>query len=411
MKKALMKDSVKEIKNTYKRFLSILLMAFLGVGFFAGIRATSPDMVDTIDKYYDSQNVYDIQVMSTLGLTEDDLNEISGIENVDKVIGTYETDGKIEIDNTEQIIKVMCIEDVNKPKLLEGKLPENSDECVVEPNFLIQNNKKIGDIIDVEIEKTENNDGEEIEYLVNKEMKIVGTVRSPLYISRDRGSSTLGSGKVDYYIYINKDNINAKDIYINIYVKVKGSNEYETSSNEYKELISDTKSKIEDIKDEREKARQDELIDTATTKLEEAETEFNEKKAEAEEEISNAEAEIEDGKKQIEDGEAQIAENEKKANEEFANAEKQIEDAKAEISKNEETLNEQEQQANEQFKVLEEQKADLENKLAEVNTSLDTAYETYNGILESLKDPNLDQGTLESLLGQKTACEQQIAKL
>ena len=76
MKKALMKDSVKEIKNTYRRFLSILLMAFLGVGFFAGIRATSPDMVDTIDNYYDEQNVYDIQVLSTLGLTEEDLNEI-----------------------------------------------------------------------------------------------------------------------------------------------------------------------------------------------------------------------------------------------------------------------------------------------------------------------------------------------
>ncbi len=69
MKKALMKDSIKEIKNTYKRFLSILLMAFLGVGFFAGIKATSPDMVNTIDKFYKDQNVYDIQVISTLGLT------------------------------------------------------------------------------------------------------------------------------------------------------------------------------------------------------------------------------------------------------------------------------------------------------------------------------------------------------
>ena len=411
MKKALMKDSVKEIKNTYKRFLSILLMAFLGVGFFAGIRATSPDMVDTIDKYYDSQNVYDIQVMSTLGLTEDDLNEISKIESVDEIIGTYETDGKIEIDNTEQIIKVMSIEDINKPKLLEGKLPGNSNECVVETNFLTQNNKKIGDTIDVEIEKTENNDGEEVEYLVNKEIKIVGTVRSPLYISRDRGSSALGSGKVDYYIYINKDNINAKDIYTNIYVKLKGSNEYKTSSDEYKELVSNTKSKIEDIKDEREKARQDELIDTATSKLEEAETEFNDKKAEAEEEIANAEAEIEDGKKQIEDGESQIAENEKKANEKFTSAEKQIEDAKAEISKNEEALNEQEQQANEQFQALEEQKTGLQSNLDTVNSYLNTANETYNGILEALKDPNLDQGTLESLLEHKAACEQQIAKL
>ena len=411
MKKALMKDSVKEIKNTYKRFLSILLMAFLGVGFFAGIRATSPDMVDTIDNYYDNQNVYDIQTISTLGLTEDDLNEISKIENVDEIVGTYEIDGKIEIDSTEHVVKVMCIENINKPKLLEGKLPENSDECVVEPNFLAQNNKKIGDTIEVEVENTKNSEGEEIEYLVNKQMKIVGTVRSVLYISKDRGSSTLGSGKVDYYLYINKDNINAKDIYTNIYVKVKGSNEYETSSDEYKELVGDTKNRIEDIKDEREKARQNELIDAATIKLEEAETEFNDRKKEAEEEISNAEAKIEDGKKKIEDGEAQIAENEKKANEEFASAEKKIEDAKAEISKNETALNEQETQANEQFETLEGQKAELENKLAEVNSSLDTAYETYNNILEQLKNPNQDAGSLESLQGQKTGCEENIAKL
>ncbi len=411
MKKALMKDSVKEIKNTYKRFLSILLMAFLGVGFFAGIRATSPDMVDTIDEYYDSQNVYDIQIMSTLGLTEDDINEISKIENVEQVVGTYETDGKLEIDKVEEIVRVMCVEDINEPQLVEGNLPENSDECVVEPNFLSQTGKNIGDTIEVLIENTENNDGEEVEYLVNKEMKIVGTVASPLYLSKDRGSSTLGSGKVDYYIYISKDNINAKDIYTNIYIKVKGADEFETSSDEYKELISDVKSKIEDIKDEREQARQDELIDNATAKLEEAETEFNNKKQEAEDEITKAEAEIEDAKKQIEDGEKEIAENEKKANEEFANAEKQIEDAKAEVSQNEQTLNEKEIQANEQFQALEEQKASLESDLETVNSALTTANATYNGILEALRNPDLDSGTLESLTGQKLACEQQIANL
>ena len=203
MKKALMKDSVKEIRNTFKRFLSILMMAFLGVGFFAGVRATSPDMVDTLDKYYDSQNVYDIQVMSTLGLTDEDIGEISKIENVENVIGTFETDGKVEIDDTEKIIKIMCVEDINKPKIIEGNLPQNIDECVVEPSFLTQNNKKIGDTIDIEIEKTENEDGEEKEYLVNKKLKIVGTVQSPMFISKDRGSSTLGAGKVNYYIYIN----------------------------------------------------------------------------------------------------------------------------------------------------------------------------------------------------------------
>lgn len=121
MKKALLKDSFKEIKNTYKRFISIALMAFLGVGFFAGIRATSPNMVDTIDKYYKNQNVYDIQIMSTLGLTDEDIEALSNIENVDTVVGSYEQDGKIKIENSEIIAKVLVIQDINKSALLERK--------------------------------------------------------------------------------------------------------------------------------------------------------------------------------------------------------------------------------------------------------------------------------------------------
>ena len=387
------------------------MMAFLGVGFFAGVRATSPDMVDTLDKYYDSQNVYDIQVMSTLGLTDEDIGEISKIENVENVIGTFETDGKVEIDDTEKIIKIMCVEDINKPKIIEGNLPQNIDECVVEPSFLTQNNKKIGDTIDIEIEKTENEDGEEKEYLVNKKLKIVGTVQSPMFISKDRGSSTLGAGKVNYYIYINKENVNVKDVYTNIYVKVKGANELKTSSDDYKDLVTNTKTKIEDIKEEREKARQDELINSATEKLNEAEKEFNDKKKEAEDEIAKAEAEIEDGKKQIEDGKLEISKNEKKANEEFKNAEKQIEQAKEEINNNEQLLNSKEQEANTQFAELEKQKQDLNIKLGIVQKLLDTANETYNDILEALKNPDLDEGTLESLNGQKLAAEEQIRVL
>ena len=85
MKRALVKDSVKQIKNTLKRFISILMMAFLGVGFFAGIKATSPDMIDTIDRYYKEQNIYDLEIVSTLGLTNDDLNEIAKIDGIDQV--------------------------------------------------------------------------------------------------------------------------------------------------------------------------------------------------------------------------------------------------------------------------------------------------------------------------------------
>ena len=248
MKNALMKDSLKEIKNTHKRFLSILLMAFLGVGFFAGIQATSPDMINTVDKYYKDQQVYDIQIMSTLGLKDSDIQEVSKINGVEKAIGTYETDGKIEIGEKEIVAKVLCLEDMNTPKLLEGRLPQSIDECVVEENFLTFNNKKIGDTIELNIAKSKNYNGEEIDYLKQNKLKIVGTVQSPVYISKDRGNSKLGAGKVNYYMYIDKENINAKDIYTNLYVKVKDADKYTTSKDQYKETVQNVKNEIDQIK-------------------------------------------------------------------------------------------------------------------------------------------------------------------
>ena len=159
MKNVLLKDSIKEIKNTYKRFISILLMAFLGVGFFAGIRAASPDMLDTFDKYYDDQSVYDINILSTLGLTNDDIEKLEQIENVESVYGVYEKDAIIDISNKEYITKIISMENINIPQLIEGKFPENEDECVVEESFLTSTNKKIGDTIQLQVEKSKTDDG------------------------------------------------------------------------------------------------------------------------------------------------------------------------------------------------------------------------------------------------------------
>ena len=249
MKRALLKDSIKEIKNTYKRFISILLMAFLGVGFFAGIRAASPDMLDTLDKYYKDQNVYDIEIISTLGVTDEDVEEISHIENIEEVEASFETDGKIEIENKEIIVKLITLGEINQPVLLEGSFPTAENECLVEQEFLTENNKKIGDTVQINVETMQDYNGNEIQYLKNNEMKIVGTVQSPLYISSDRGTSSLGTGKIDYYTYILKENVNT-EIYTKIYAKVKDADKYITSEDDYEEYIENVKSEIEEIKAE-----------------------------------------------------------------------------------------------------------------------------------------------------------------
>lgn len=411
MKKALLKDSVKEIKNTYKRFISIMLMAFLGVGFFAGIRATSPDMVDTIDKYYDEQNVFDIQIISTLGLTEEDLNEISKIEDVENVQGSYETDGKIEINNKEIVTKFITIGKLNQPILLEGNLPQAEDECVVEKSFLTFNNKQIGDKVQVEIGNTKKDDGEEISYLKQDEMKIVGVVKSPLYISRDRGTSKLGSGKVNYYIYIPQENISAKDIYTSIYVQVKDTKKYTTSSDEYEEHVNKVKNNIEEIKAEREQARRNQLVDIANKKVIDAENELKTKKIEAQQKIEEAEKEIKNGKSQIQNAENEINKNKKKADVEFANAQTEINNYKLQIDANEKKLLKKEQEASKSFEELEKQKQELQINLNQVDNGLQQVQIQYNAIAELLKDTTLSEDQKQIYEMQKKLLDEQITKL
>ncbi len=405
IKKALLKDTFKEIKKSYKRFISILLMALLGVGFFAGLRASSPDMIDSIDIYYKNQNVYDIEVMSTLGLTNSDIEALSNIENVENVYGTYSRDGLIKTNDKEIVSKILCVDDVNKPVLVEGSMPENIDECVVEKDFLEGTGKKIGDSIDIEPEKTEQTgttDEEGTEYLKNKTLKIVGVVESPLYISRERGSTKLGTGVIDYYIYVNRENINS-EVYTEIYITLKNAEKYQTGSNKYEDYVEETKEKIEEIKEERENARYQELIDEANAEIAKAEEEFNTEKQKGEAELQDAENKINEGKTQIESGEAQITSNERTANQKFENAESQIESAKTEVAKNALRLNNEKIEAEKGFEEAENQKAGLQSTLENINNAIKIAD---NSIAE--KQAQLETADTEEEIN---AINQEIAKL
>ena len=411
MKKALYKDAIKEIKNTYKRFISILLMAFLGVGFFAGIRATSPDMVNTLHTYYEALNVYDIQVLSTLGLTQEDVDAIKQIDGVKDVDGTYETDAIIEIEQAEIIAKVMCIEDTNQPVLLEGRMPEKSTECVVEEGFLKGTNKKIGDTIQIEIEDTTNEEQEKIPYLKEKEMTIVGTVRSPLYLSQDKGTSKLGAGKINYYILIPKENINASEVFTQIYITIENADKLITSSTAYEEKVNEIKTQIENLKEDRQQARYDKLVGNANQKVEEAQATLDKEKQDAQAKIQEATQEIEDGKKEIEDGEAQLAKNEQKVQSEFANATKQIQTGKQQIEQSEKEFLEKQQQAEQQFEKLELQKQDLQTQLESVNAGLQTIDNNCEQIEQALQNPLLPEEERIKLEQQKQELEEQKASL
>ena len=243
MKTRLLKHIFMKIKDNYKRFLSLICMAFLGVGFYAGIQSSSPDMLKTLDNFYDENNVYDISVISNVGLTEDDLLKLSKIKNVELAINIQEKDTYLEIEENNYVVKLIEYNSqMNNVYIKEGRLPKNSNEVSVDNALLENNNLKLGDSITID----------------GKKYSIVGNVISPLYFSAERPNSNLGSGKVDYYIYVYNGFLDL-EAYSNIYITVKGAKKYLTNSDSYKKLINNVKKDIDLIKDKQQDIRYDEL--------------------------------------------------------------------------------------------------------------------------------------------------------
>lgn len=243
MKTKLLKHIFMKIKDNYKRFLSLICMAFLGVGFYAGIQSSSPDMLKTLDNFYDENNVYDISVISNVGLTEDDLLKLSKIKNVESAINIQEKDTYLEIEENNYVVKLIEYNSqMNNVYIKEGRLPKNNNEVSVDNALLENNNLKLGDNITID----------------GKKYSIVGNVISPLYFSAERPNSNLGSGKVDYYIYVYNGSLDL-EAYSNIYITVKGAKKYLTNSDSYKKLINNVKKDIDLIKDKQQDIRYDEL--------------------------------------------------------------------------------------------------------------------------------------------------------
>ena len=304
MKESLLKDSIRQIKNTFKRFLSIVMIVLLGVGFFAGLKATSPDMKDTVDTYYDKQDVMDIEVISTLGLTDGDIEALKNVEGIENVVATYSFDATLNNGEKEFVLKIESMpEELNKLELIEGEMPQDSTECVVEEDFLKGTKYKIGDYITVnpeEIETSltkvedveENSENNESGSIVKEnKLKIVGTIKSPLYISRSRGTSKLGAGSVNYYMFMPKENINM-DVYTIAYVSVEDAKNLKTYEDDYNDKVEKVLNNIKEILEERKQIRYNEIIDSATEKLEEAQNKYDSQKQEVETELNNVKTQI-----------------------------------------------------------------------------------------------------------------------
>ena len=420
MNKSLLKDTVRQIKNTFKRFLSILLIVFLGVGFFAGIRATSPDMKDAVDTYYDSQNMMDLEVISTLGLTEDDIKAIKNIDGVENAVLAHSFDATVKTEDKDIVVKVESLPtEINELKIIEGKLPEEQNECVVEESFLIGTKFKIGDYITINLENTQTDSEslEEKQTVKNSNMKIVGTVESPEYISRTRGTSKLGAGTINYYMFIPEENIDM-EAYTIAYITVKDAKELETYNKDYQDMIDEVSDKIEKISEERRQARYQEIVDEAKEKLDSAQNEYDTQKKQAEDEITQAQKQLEDAKNKVESGKAELEKSKKSSRSEFEKAEtnlisgeEQLKKAKEEYESKKDEANKQIEEAEQKIKQLKEIQGNY-TELKAQTTKLEESISGINKALEQLKqDETINADKIAELEKQKAELNVALEKI
>ena len=306
MKNRLLTISFREIKKSYKRFLSLLIMSFLGVAVFVGLRSTPGTMLKSLDKYYDEVNHYDIRIYSTLGLTEDDVESLNKL-NVSSY-GIHSKDVITNFKNDTKVIKLIGLNNnINKIILYDGQYPKNNNEIVVEKNLLLNEKLKIGDYIIID------NDDE----LKNNKFKIVGVIISPLYMfsggsTVSRGNTNIGTGKIDYYSYVS-DSVFNMDYYTEIDMAI--NNCYLTSSKDYIDLINKNLDSIESIRDDREQSRYNEIINKYNIEINEKEEEGRVKLEKAEDELNFYKNELDNGylkllssKNQLDDSKYQLDE-------------------------------------------------------------------------------------------------------
>ncbi len=297
MKSAMQKDFWREIGHTKSRFFSIMILVALSVAFLSGLKATAPDMKHTGDDYLDSLHLADIQVLSTLGLTDDDIDALKAQESIENAEGEYVIDAFADSGTAEAVVKVLSLSGagINDVLLREGRLPERADECVVEEKMLSLLGIAIGDTITL-------TPGDKMaDALAQDAYTVVGTVRSPVYLAVERGTSSIGSGTVKAYLYLPRDAF-ALDYYTAAYARVTGAAEMTAFYDEYDDYIDDVIDSLETFGDERAALRHDSLVAEATEKLDDAQQELDDAKAEADEELGKAQRELSDARKKLDNG-------------------------------------------------------------------------------------------------------------
>ena len=399
-KNRLLTDFIREVRHTYSRFLSILLLSALAVAFLVGLRATAPDMEYTADNYYDSHHLMDGYILSTMGLTQEDLQALAQADGVDQVEGAWSVDATA----VDSIVSMRSMpEELNLLNVVEGRLPQQADECVTEQMLLTALGLEIGDTLTVTLDEADQDS------LTRTSYTIVGTVQSPLYVGTDRGSSTLGSGSIDAFVYIPGENFDL-DVYTTAYFTGDGMEALNSYSQAYADQLSALVDSLDPLAQERASLRDEEVRSEAQKELDDARSE-----------LADAQKELDDAKKKLDDARAELDSGWADYESGLATLEQEIKDGQAKLNAARSQL-EESQTRYEQGKVdyqeglaqYQDGQTAYEENLAQLDAQQEEVAKGYEEYYDALKPfegtPMYDQ-MVEQLAPQKAKLDEAAAQI
>ena len=296
------KDFLREIKKSFTRFLSILLIVALGVAFFAGIKSAAPDMKASADATYDSENFMDICIQSSLGMTKRDIEEIAKIVGVEDVEGSYEAEFLCHAQDAEVVTKVISLTDrINLVKVTEGRYPETYYECIADSQFL----EKTGHVIGDQITLNTGDSSSVSDTLATNLYTIVGVGHTAYYLNDDRGRSDIGDGTADAFLVIPKEAFTLT-AFTKLFVKVKDVTGLNCFSSKYEKAVKQVKDNIAVISETRCDVRYDEFKSEADTLIKRAEKRFDDRKQKALDQLEKAYSELSDAQSALDIAQSEI---------------------------------------------------------------------------------------------------------
>ena len=403
MVKTLFRSALREIRQSMGRYLAILAIVGLGVGFFAGLRIFQPDMMATGQDYLERQNLYDFQLLSTLGFTQEDVDSFAGMEGVAAARGAVSVDFLTQLSpGQETAVRAHSLtEGVNTPRLRAGRMPEAPDECLADARYLRE--EDLGTVLPVSASNKE----EARDLLRYDGYTIVGLAWSPYYLNYERGTSSIGSGSVAAFIYIPEDGFDF-EAYHEIFLTLE--DQQPAYSEPYKAHLDEIKPAVESLTGARADHRYDTLYSDAMEEISDAEREISDGWRDYHREKTDAETELDDAYRELTGGEADyrqgqldyqqgqldfaqgqrdFADGQQKvsdAQKELDDAQRELQDAQQEVADGEQTLQDARKELDDGWQEYNQSKTDVERELQEALSKLQEGEREYAAGLQEYND-------------------------